>query len=206
VRSGSKGRARAVPVVVDADPQLRQHLRPVQRARSPSGPGRSGVVRIRHRRRPNGVQRRRGERLRRSGVVASLQALEHRRHAGRSRIRFQDALHSRHRPGSGWVVTMLGGFCPPSTTMFAPLIQDARSDKRKHATSAISSAVPRRPSGNSDRCHSANATRSAARRCSYTDPGNVTEPGLSAFTRMSFGPSSRASEPARWISAALAAP
>src|SRR5215207_6987625 len=37
--------------------------------------------------------------------------------------------------------------CPPSTLMQAPVIQPARGDARNTATSATSSAVPKRPDG-----------------------------------------------------------
>jgi len=88
--------------------------------------------------------------------------------------------------------------------MLAPVIQDARADSRNVTTSATSSGRPRRPSGNWVLRNSAKVCGLFARKVSQEPPGNMMEPGLTAFTRMPAGASSAAAVAARWISAALA--
>lgn len=56
-----------------------------------------------------------------------------------------------------------GLLCAPSTGMFAPLIQRARSESRKTATSAISDGVANLPHGNSSRSNLAKASGSMSR-------------------------------------------
>src|SRR6516164_4691944 len=88
--------------------------------------------------------------------------------------------------------------------MLAPVFHDARRDSRKATTAATSSRRPRRPNGNWLPRNAANASGFSARKRSQPPPGNMIEPGLTAFTRMPAGPSSAAAVAARWISAALA--
>ena len=89
--------------------------------------------------------------------------------------------------------------------MFAPVTQDARSDSRNATTSATSGSEPRRPNGNWPARKAAKSSGLARWKLSQPPPGNMIDPGLTAFTRMRSGASSWAAVAARWISAALAA-
>jgi len=88
--------------------------------------------------------------------------------------------------------------------MFAPVIHDARRDSRKATTSATSSGRPSRPSGNWVCRKVAKSPGCSCANRSQEPPGNMIEPGLTAFTRMLSAASSAAAVAASWISAALA--
>ena len=86
--------------------------------------------------------------------------------------------------------------------MFAPVIHEARSDSRNATTSATSGSEPSRPNGNSPAWKAAKSSGFCRWKVSQPPPGNMIDPGLTAFTRMRSGASSWAAMAARWIAAA----
>ncbi len=81
----------------------------------------------------------------------------------------------------------------------------ARGDSRNVTTSATSLGSPSRPNGNWVSTNVANSSGFCCWKVSQELPGNMIEPGLTAFTRIPSGASSWAATEASWISAALAA-
>src|SRR5205085_9210634 len=67
--------------------------------------------------------------------------------------------------------------------MFAPVIQDARSDSRNATTSATSGSEPRRPNGNWPARKAAKSSGLARWKLSQPPPGNMIDPGLFFFSR-----------------------
>ena len=89
--------------------------------------------------------------------------------------------------------------------MFAPVIHDARAESRNATTSATSAGRPSRPSGNWVASKAAKSSGFCCWNWSQLPPGNMTDPGLTALTRIPAAASSWAAVAASWISAALAA-
>lgn len=87
-----------------------------------------------------------------------------------------------------------------------PEIPLDQSESRKATTRATSWGATGSPPGNSVAANPANASGSSLRIRSQRLPGMSIEPGETAFTRIPSGPSSRASDAARWICADLATP
>jgi len=78
----------------------------------------------------------------------------------------------------------LGYRWPPSTTTFEPVTHEARGDSRKAITSPTSRSRPSRPNGNWVARNVAKSSGFCCRNVSQDPPGNMMEPGLTAFTRM----------------------
>jgi len=78
----------------------------------------------------------------------------------------------------------LGYRWPPSTTTFEPVTHEARGDSRKAITSPTSRSRPSRPNGNWVARNVAKSSGFCCRKVSQDPPGNMMEPGLTAFTRM----------------------